>query len=336
MPEMIVIGFALFVIITFFKTIRIVPQRAAFVVERLGKYSRTLEAGLHILVPFLDKIAYKRSLKEEAIDVPQQTCITKDNVSIAVDGILYIQVVDSNKTAYGIADYKFATVQLAQTTMRSIFGTFDLDQTFEARETINARVVNAIDEASDPWGVKVTRYEVKDIIPPKNIIEAMEKQMRAERDKRAEIAESEGKRQAEINRAEGKRQAMISESEGEKQRRINEAEGRAAEIERVAEATARGLVKIALAINKEGGREAVNLRLAEQYIGEFGNLARQSNTMIIPANLSDVGGFIAAAQEVLDTVRGKAASAPGKGGKMIGKAEKPPVPPDAKWDLPQP
>ena len=297
------IGLVVLVLVAFFKTIRIVPQRVAFVVERLGKYNRTLDAGFHILIPFLDRVAYKRSLKEEALDVAQQTCITKDNVSIDVDGILYLQVIDAQKSAYGIEDYKYAVAQLAQTTMRSVFGTFDLDGTFEARDNINTKVVQAVDEASDPWGVKVTRYEIKDIIPPQSIIEAMEKQMRAERDKRAAIAESEGDKQAEINRAEGKRQAMIAESEGEKQKRINEAEGRAAEIEKVATATAHGLVNIATAIQKEGGQDAVNLRIAEQYIAEFGKLAQESNTLIIPASLSDVSGVVATAGRVLDDLK---------------------------------
>jgi len=297
------IGLAVLVVIAFAKTIRIVPQRMAFVIERLGKYSRTLEAGFHILIPFFDRVAYKRSLKEEALDVAQQTCITKDNVSIDVDGILYLQVIDAQKSAYGIEDYKYAVAQLAQTTMRSVFGTFDLDGTFEARDTINTKVVYAVDEASDPWGVKVTRYEIKDIIPPQSIIEAMEKQMRAERDKRATIAESEGDKQSEINRAEGQRQAMIAESEGEKQKRINEAEGRAAEIEKVATATAIGLTSIAAAIEQKGGADAVNLRIAEQYITEFGKLAKESNTLIIPASLSDVSGFVATAGKVIDNLK---------------------------------
>jgi len=297
------IGLAVLVVVAFAKTIRIVPQRMAFVVERLGKYSRTLDAGFHILIPFFDRVAYKRSLKEEALDVAQQTCITKDNVSIDVDGILYLQVIDAQKSAYGIEDYKYAVAQLAQTTMRSVFGTFDLDGTFEARDTINTKVVYAVDEASDPWGVKVTRYEIKDIIPPQSIIEAMEKQMRAERDKRATIAESEGDKQSEINRAEGKRQAMIAESEGEKQKRINEAEGRAAEIEKVATATALGLTSIAAAIEQEGGGDAVNLRIAEQYISEFGKLAKESNTMIIPSSLSNVSGFVATAGKVIDNLK---------------------------------
>lgn len=335
MPEIIAVGIAVFVIVAFFKTVRIVPQRTAFVIERLGKYSRTLDAGFHVLVPFLDKVAYKRSLKEEAIDVPQQTCITKDNVSIGVDGILYLQVVDAQKSAYGIDNYKYAVAQLAQTTMRSIFGTFDLDGTFEAREVINSKVVQSVDEASDPWGVKVTRYEVKDIVPPLGIIEAMEKQMRAERDKRAEIAESEGKKQAEINRADGKRQAMIAESEGEKQKRINEAEGRAAEIERVAEATARGIAKVAQAIGREGGGEAVNLRIAEQYITEFGRLAKTNNTMIIPATLSDVSGFVAAAQEVIETVKFRQDLKSEPETDRDNTKEIPPKLPGVRWDLPK-
>ena len=326
-------GIALFVIVVFFKTVRIVPQRTAFIIERLGKYSRTLEAGFHILIPFLDRVAYKRSLKEEAVDVPQQVCITKDNVSIGVDGILYLQVVDAQKSCYGIEDYKYAVMQIAQTTMRSVFGTFDMDGTFEAREAINLRVVEAVDEASDAWGVKVTRYEIKDIEPPQTIIEAMEKQMKAERDKRAEIAESEGKRQAEINRAEGRRQAMIAESEGEKQKRINEAEGRAQEIERVAEATALGIEKIALAIQKENGLQAGNLRIAEQYIQEFGKLARTNNTMIIPSTLSDVGGFIAAAKGVLDAFDTPAVTDSGSARPM---KNAPPASAATRWDLPKP
>jgi regulator of protease activity HflC (stomatin/prohibitin superfamily) len=330
---LIAAGIALLVIVVFFKTVRIVPQRTAFIIERLGKYSRTLEAGFHILVPFLDRVAYRRSLKEEAVDVPQQVCITRDNVSIGVDGILYLQVVDAQKSCYGIEDYKYAVVQIAQTTMRSVFGTFDLDGTFEAREAINLKVVEAVDEASDPWGVKVTRYEIKDIEPPQSIIEAMEKQMKAERDKRAEIAESEGKRQAEINRADGRRQAMIAESEGEKQKRINEAEGRAQEIERVAAATASGIQKIAAAIQAEGGLQAVNLRIAEQYIQEFGRLARTNNTMIIPSTLSDVGGFIAAAKGVLDAFEGEQR---GDGAAAGTVTPGPPASPGARWDLPKP
>ncbi|MFQ5604431.1 MAG: SPFH domain-containing protein [bacterium] len=286
-------------LITFFKTIRIVPQKSAFIVERLGKYSGTLEAGLHIMVPFLDQISYKHTLKEQAIDVPPQTCITKDNISVEVDGILYLQVIDPRKSSYGINNYQFASTQLAQTTMRSVIGKLELDRTFEERETINSAIVQAVDKASDPWGVKVTRYEVKNIVPPQSIKDAMEKQMRAVREKRALIAESEGDKQAKINRAEGDRQELIARSEGEKQKRINEAEGRAAEIEKVAEATAKGIREIAAAINEEGGINAVNLRVAERYITEFGNLAKTNNSIIIPSNLSDVAGIIASAMTVI-------------------------------------
>ena len=289
-------------LVIFFKTIRIVPQKIAVIVERLGKYSTTLEAGFHVLIPFLDRIAYRHTLKEQAVDVPPQACITKDNIAVEVDGILYMQVVDPKKASYGIDHYKFAATQLAQTTMRSVMGKLDLDKTFEEREIINSAIVDAVDKASDPWGVKVTRYEVKNILPPQSIKDAMEKQMRAEREKRATIAESEGDRQAKINRAEGEKQEMIAQSEGEKQKRINEAEGRAFEIERVAGATANGIREIATAINKEGGINAVNLRIAEQYLNEFGKLAKTNNTLIIPSDLSDIAGMIKSASTVLQSV----------------------------------
>ena len=288
-----------FALVVFFKTIRIVPQKQAFIVERLGKYSETLVAGFHVLFPFLDKVAYRHTLKEQACDVPPQSCITKDNIAVEVDGILYMQVVDAQKASYGIDNYRFAATQLAQTTMRSVMGKLDLDRTFEERDNINSVIVEAVDKASDPWGVKVTRYEVKNILPPQSIKDAMEKQMRAEREKRATIAESEGDRQAKINRAEGDRQEMITRSEGEKQKRINEAEGRAIEIERVAGATAEGVRKIASAINEKGGINAVNLRVAEQYLNEFGKLAKTNNSIIIPSNLSDIAGMIAAATSVI-------------------------------------
>jgi regulator of protease activity HflC (stomatin/prohibitin superfamily) len=286
-------------LIIFAKTIRVVPQKKAFIVERLGKYSTTLEAGFHILVPFIDKIAYKHTLKEQAVDVPPQACITKDNIAVEVDGILYMQAVDPKKASYGIDNYRFAATQLAQTTMRSVMGKLDLDRTFEERDNINSVIVDAVDKASDPWGVKVTRYEVKNILPPQSIKDAMEKQMRAEREKRALIAESEGDRQAKINRAEGDKREMIARSEGEKQRRINEAEGRAIEIQRVAEATAKGIREIASAINEKGGVNAVNLRIAEQYLNEFGKLAKTNNSIIIPSNLSDIAGMIKAAASVI-------------------------------------
>ena len=299
LSTIIIVVIIVFVLIILLKAARVVPQKSAYIVERLGKYRQTLEAGFHLLIPFIDRVAYIHTLKETAIDVESQTCITKDNVAIEVDGILYLQVIDPNKASYGIDNYKFASTQIAQTTMRSVIGKLELDKTFEEREMINSIIVEAVDKASDPWGVKVTRYEIKNIVPPQSIKEAMEKQMRAEREKRAQIAESEGDKQARINRAEGTRQELIANSEGEKQRRINEAEGRAAEIERVAEATANGLGKIAEMITKEGGSEAVNLRIAEQYLTEFGKLAKENNTMILPADLTDVSKIVATAASVL-------------------------------------
>jgi len=295
----IIFGLILFAIIAFFKTVRVVPQKVAFIIERLGKYNATLDAGLHVLVPFIDKVAYRHTLKEQAIDVPSQICITKDNISVEVDGILYLQVIDPQKASYGINNYQFAAMQLAQTTMRSVIGKLELDRTFEERETINTTIVEAVDKASEPWGVKVTRYEIKNIVPPQSIKDAMEKQMRAEREKRAVIAESEGDKQAKINRAEGVKQEMIATSEGEKQKRINEAEGRAIEIERVAKATAAGLREIALAINEQGGINAVNLRIAEQYLNEFGKLAKTNNTIILPTNLADLAGIVSTVTTVL-------------------------------------
>ncbi len=295
----ILVGVLLFALIIFFKTIRIVPQKMAYIVERLGKYYTTLEAGFHILVPFIDRVSYKHTLKEQAVDVPPQDCITRDNIMVEVDGILYMQVIDPKRASYGIRDYAFASIQLAQTTMRSVMGKLELDKTFEERDSINGEIVDAVDKASDPWGVKVTRYEVKNIVPPKSIKDAMEKHMRAEREKRATIAESEGDREARINRAEGEKREMIAKSEGEKQKRINEAEGRAVEIQKVAEATAKGIREIASAINEKGGVNAVNLRIAEQYLNEFGKLAGTNNSIIIPSNLSDIAGMIKAAASVI-------------------------------------
>ncbi|MHC4648810.1 MAG: SPFH domain-containing protein [Planctomycetota bacterium] len=295
----VLIAVLVLALIVFFKTIRIVPQKTAYIIERLGKYYTTLDAGFHLLVPFIDKVSYRHTLKEQAVDVPPQACITKDNIAVEVDGILYMQVVDPKKGSYGIDNYRFAATQLAQTTMRSVMGKLSLDKTFEERENINSVIVDAVDKASDPWGVKVTRYEVKNILPPQSIKDAMEKQMRAEREKRALIAESEGDRQAKINRAEGEKREMIARSEGEKQKRINEAEGRAIEIQRVAEATAKGIREIASAINEKGGVNAVNLRIAEQYLDEFGKLAKTNNSIIIPSNLSDIAGMIKAAASVI-------------------------------------
>ncbi len=300
---LIILGLILVAFIILIKTARVVPQKTVFIIERLGKYSRTLEAGFHILVPFIDRIAYKHSLKEIAIDVAPQICITKDNIQVEVDGVLYYQIIDPVKTSYGVSDYAFASVQLAQTTMRSEVGKIELDRSFEEREKINHEVVSAIDKAAEPWGLKVTRYEIKNIQPPVSIKDAMEKQMRAEREKRALIAESEGDKQAKINRAEGDKQEAIAKSEGEKMKRINEAEGRGQEIERVAMATAKGIREIANAINERGGSDAVNLRIAEAYISEFGKLAKTSNTMIIPSNLSDAAGFVAMVSKIFTEAR---------------------------------
>jgi regulator of protease activity HflC (stomatin/prohibitin superfamily) len=292
-------GIAVLVIITLVNTARIVPQKSAFIVERLGKYSRTLQAGFHILTPFVDRVAYKHSLKEVAVDVPPQTCITRDNIAVEVDGVLYLQVIDPVKASYGIENFLFASTQLSQTTMRSEIGKLELDRTFEEREAINHAIIEAVDKASDPWGVKITRYEIKNIHPPETVREALEKQMRAEREKRAAIFESEGQRQSTINVAEGTKQEAIRNSEGEKMKRINEAEGRAKEIELVAIATAEGIRKIAEAIQMPGGSDAVNLRVAEQYIGEFGKLAKEGNTLIIPTNLGEIGGMVAAATSLI-------------------------------------
>ncbi len=301
----ILIGLAVFFLFIFISMIKIVPQKSAFIVERLGKYKGTLTAGFHIIIPFIERVAYKHSLKEQAMDVESQQCITQDNIAVEVDGILYLQVMDPQRASYGIDNYQFAATQIAQTTMRSVIGKMQLDKTFEERDNINATIVTAVDEASDPWGVKVTRYEVKNIIPPQSIKDAMEKQMRAEREKRATIAESQGEQQAKINIADGVKQEMIATSEGEKQKRINEAEGKAQEIERVASATAKGIREIANAINEEGGMDAVNLRVAEQYIKEFGNLAQKNNTLIIPSDMSDVSSLIATSMTVLDKTKGK-------------------------------
>jgi regulator of protease activity HflC (stomatin/prohibitin superfamily) len=258
---------------------------------------------MHILIPIVDKVAYKQNLKEIAIDVPPQTCVTRDNVSVEVDGILYVQVTDPHKASYGIQDFTFAVIQLSQTTMRSVVGKLDLDKTFEERESMNGVIVASVDKASDPWGVKVTRYEVKNIHPPQSVKDAMEKQMRAEREKRAQIAESEGDKQSRINRAQGEKQQMIELSEGEQLKRINEAEGRAQEIERIATATAEGIRRIAASINMEGGKEAVQLQVAQDYIKEFGKLAQTNNTMIVPANVSDISSMIATATKIFDNVR---------------------------------
>ncbi len=301
----ILIGVVLLAFILISSMVKVVPQRTAIIVERLGKYRATFTAGFQILIPFFDKIRYRHTLKEQAIDVAPQICITRDNIAVEVDGILYLQVLDPQKASYGIDNYRFASIQIAQTTMRSVIGKLELDRTFEERESINATIVEAVDKASEPWGVKVTRYEVKNISPPQSIRDAMEKQMRAEREKRAVIAESEGTKQAKINNAEGDRQEYILKSEGEKQRRINEAGGRASEIEQVATATANGLRAIAKAISEENGLNAVNLRIAEQYLIGFANMAKTNNTIILPSNLSDVAGIVATATAMFNEVKDK-------------------------------
>jgi regulator of protease activity HflC (stomatin/prohibitin superfamily) len=301
----ILIGIILLGFILIVSMIKIVPQRTAIIVERLGKYRGTFTAGFQLLIPFLDKVRYRHTLKEQAIDVAPQICITKDNIAVEVDGILYLQVLDPQKASYGIDNYRFASIQIAQTTMRSVIGKLELDKTFEERETINVTIVEAVDKASEPWGVKVTRYEVKNISPPQSIKDAMEKQMRAEREKRAIIAESEGAKQAKINVAEGDKQSLIKNSEGEMQKRINEAAGRASEIEQLAKATANGLRAISLAISEENGLNAVNLRIAEQYLTAFGNIAKTNNTVIIPSNLTDISGIIATATSVFNETKDK-------------------------------
>jgi regulator of protease activity HflC (stomatin/prohibitin superfamily) len=286
------------VIFVIAKTATVVPQQSAYVIERLGKFSRVLKAGFHILIPFLERVAYRHTLKEQAIDIDEQICITKDNVQVGVDGVLYMQVLDPGRASYGIGNYLFAISQLAQTTLRSEIGKIDLDRTFEERATINANIVNELDKASDPWGVKVLRYEIRNINPPRDVLTAMEKQMRAEREKRAVILTSEGERDAKINQAEGEKQRVIKESEANKQQQINEADGEAAAILAVATATADGLRKVAAALMDEGGHEAMQLRVAEQYIEEFGNLARSGNTLVVPANLADLTSMIALATNI--------------------------------------
>ncbi len=308
----VVILLAILVLIVVAKTARIVPQQSAYVVERLGRYSRTLGAGFHILVPFIDSIQYKHSLKETAIDIPEQVCITRDNVQVAVDGILYVKVLDPQRASYGISDYRFAITQLAQTALRSEIGKIELDRTFEERTNINSQVVNELDKATEPWGVKVLRYEIKNITPPKDVLNAMEKQMRAEREKRAVILTSEGERDAAINQAEGEKQQVIKASEAKKQQQINEAEGAAAAIMAIANATAEGLRKVAEATQVPGGYEAVQLRVAEQYIGKFGELAKATNTLVLPANLSDIGSMLALALNVIGKKPDTTAKPPGK------------------------
>ena len=298
MTLIVTMAFTVLAIIILLKTAVIVPQQSAFVVEKLGKFSRKLDAGFHFLFPFLDRVAYKHTLKEQAVDIDEQICITRDNVQVGVDGVLYMQVLDPARASYGIGNYLFAIAQLAQTTLRSEIGKIDLDRTFEERGSINSNVVSELDKASDPWGVKVLRYEIKNINPPHDVLSAMEKQMRAEREKRAVILTSEGERDAKINEAEGEKQRVIKESEAAKTQQINEADGEAQAILAVATATAEGLRQVAASMVVAGGAEAMQLRVAEQYIGEFGKLAKTGNTYVVPANLTDLTSMMALATDI--------------------------------------
>ncbi|MGH9363320.1 MAG: SPFH domain-containing protein [Thermoanaerobaculia bacterium] len=293
----VIIVLAVLVLIIIAKTAVVVPQQNAYVVERLGRYAGTIGAGFHVLVPFFDRIRYRHSLKEQAFDIPEQICITRDNVQVGVDGVLYLKVLDPQRASYGIMDYVFAISQLAQTTLRSEVGKIELDRTFEERTNIISSVVGELDKASEPWGVKVLRYEIKNITPPKDVLAAMEKQMRAEREKRAVILTSEGVRDAAVNTAEGEKQQVIKASEAKKQQQINEAEGQAAAILSVAQATAEGIRLVADSIQKPGGFEAVQLRVAEQYVEQFGHLAQRGNTLVVPADLSNVAAMIQMAMQ---------------------------------------
>ena len=296
MIAFLVLAFVVIIIVA--RTAVVVPQQSAFVVERLGRFNAVLQAGFHILVPFVDVIRYRHSLKEAAIDIPAQVCITRDNVQVGVDGILYLKVMNPERASYGIQDYHFAITQLAQTTLRSDIGKIDLDKTFEERQNINASVVSELDKATEPWGVKVLRYEIKNITPPHDVLAAMEKQMRAEREKRAVVLTSEGARDAAINNAEGEKQQVIKASEARRQQQINEAEGQANAILAVASATAEGIRKVGDAIRQPGGVEATQLRVAQQYVEQFGQLAQKSNTLVIPANVTDIAGMVATAMKV--------------------------------------
>jgi len=295
----VIVLVAIMALVVIAKTAIVVPQQSAFVIERLGRYSGTLDAGFHILLPFIDVIRYKHSLKEAAIDIPAQVCITRDNVQVGVDGVLYLKILNPERASYGIQDYLFAISQLAQTTLRSEVGKIDLDRTFEERTNINISVVAELDKASEPWGVKVLRYEIKNITPPADILAAMEKQMRAEREKRAVILTSEGQRDAAVNNAEGEKQQTIKASEARKQQQINESEGQAAAILAVATATAEGIKRVAEATQAPGGQEAIQLRVAEQYIAEFGKVISHADTIILPSNLSDVASMITTAMSVV-------------------------------------
>lgn len=297
----LVLVFLFIIVIFVIKSVNVVPQQHAWVVERLGKYHATLAPGLNIVVPFIDRVAYKHSLKEIPLDVPSQICITKDNTQLQVDGILYFQITDAMRASYGSSNYIAAITQLAQTTLRSVIGRLELDKTFEERDYINTCVVTAIDESAQNWGVKVLRYEIKDLTPPAAILQAMQAQITAEREKRALIAASEGRKQEQINIADGQREAEIAKSEGEKQGAINRAQGEAAAIKAIAEANAEALRKVGQAITEQGGSDAVNLKVAEQYVSAFEKLAKTNNSIIVPSNLSDIGGLIAGAMKIIES-----------------------------------
>jgi regulator of protease activity HflC (stomatin/prohibitin superfamily) len=306
--EFVGIALIIFAVIFVLMSIRIVPQQAVYIVERLGKYNRTLEAGLHMMVPFVDRVAYHSELKEMVLDIPPQICITNDNVQVTVDGVIFYRVIDPKSASYGVNNYEIAVIQLAQTTLRSEIGKIHLDKTFEEREQINNKIVMAIDAATQPWGVKVLRYEIKSINPPKDVLDAMEKQMRAEREKRARILESEGMRDSQINAAEGRKQDMIKQSEADKQRQINQAHGQAEAILSVAKATAEGTMLVATALAKDGGRDAATLRVAEEYIKQLGAMATNSDLLIVPSNVGDPNAMIASAFSVFDRVRTRQSS----------------------------
>lgn len=309
--SIVFIALAFVAVILVARSTAIVPQQSAYVVESFGRYSRTLKAGFHVLMPFVERIAYRHSLKEEAFNVPEQICITRDNVQVAVDGVLYCQVLDAQMASYGISNYMFAIVQLAQTNLRSEIGKLELDKTFVERSTINANVVAELDKASAKWGVKVQRYEIRNITPPKEVLAAMEKQMRAEREKRAVVLQSEGERDAKINAADGDKSRVIKASEANKQQQINEAEGQATAILAVARATAQGLATVGEALLGPGGAEAMQLRIGEAYVHEFGNLAKQSTTLVIPANLSDLAGVVSMVTNIIKQKGAGAAPAAG-------------------------
>lgn len=292
--------FSLYIAFKFIQSVRIVPAQEVLIVERLGKYHQTLNAGLHFLIPFVDRVTYRHTLKEQAIEVQPQICITKDNVQVKVDGVLYLKTLDAQKASYGIEDYRFAAIQLAQTTMRAVIGTLELDKTFEARDSINHRIVAVIDSAAEPWGIQVNRYEIQNLSPPKTVLEAMEKQKTAELNKKAEISLSEGDRDSKINRSEGLKQEAVNKSEGEKQKRINEAEGKAKEIESIALATAKGIESVAEAINASKGREAVKLQIVQSFIKEFAHLAKPNTEIVLPMDLTNIESITDSVTKIID------------------------------------